>query len=608
MKNLFLALSIVLCLAFNAYANAFVTDLDVLTQKVASVNGDATPVYYDIDRDGDKDLISGTSFNDIFIFENVGTSESPDFIAPTFALLTDSNTIKSVMTGSTVIPEVTDWNGDNRPDLIVSGYQQIILFTNCAVSAGVIPLFADAGAIPAFDSSTNIVIAAGNAYIRAVCYDGSSSNDLLIGERDGRKLKWYKNIGDYTSPVLTNMGFAKDANGSDLTFAWGPGPILFDWDYDGTNDLIVGDISKIRVYSTTNNPPKWILTKSFVTEPSCAYYKLEPCGDINADGKPDMILGTFTGGLFWLTNRGVGKADFSTYYSVSAPANAVEFGHYAPAVNIWDANGDNLLDISLRRNGSSGIRIYQNVGKTNTPEFDSFYIYPYDISARERFYTFQSNQFMYVYKNDLLIVYTNTGTYSSPRFTSFVNLKEGTNDIPFNYNHSGFDISDMNDDGRLDLWYYYYGTNYWFENTNDNFMPVYKERQLMTFDGNPFAFSDSRVVPEITDWNSDGKLDILFTRANGQISYYENISNFPPVYVSNGYLETTIGVVIDTASAMYSFDTCDIDDNGLMDLFIGFGDAKVHKFEATPEPVGIWIIGLLECWVIVKRRTSNVKI
>jgi len=34
-------------------------------------------------------------------------------------------------------------------------------------------------------------------------------------------------------------------------------------------------------------------------------------------------------------------------------------------------------------------------------------------------------------------------------------------------------------------------------------------------------------------------------------------------------------------------------------------ETQIHA--AVPEPVGIWIIGLLECWIIVKRRTSNAK-
>ncbi|MCK5851711.1 VCBS repeat-containing protein [bacterium] len=609
MKKTLVTLSIAYCFSLTALANTYVSDLGVLTQKVAAVNGSASPVYYDIDRDGDKDLISGSgAHKGIYIFENVGTTETPDFISPAFALLTDSNTVESVMSGSTVLPEVTDWNGDNRPDLIVSGYKQIKIFTNCTIAAGVMPLFADTGYIPALDDSTNIVIAGGNAYIRAVCYDGSSSNDLLIGERDGRKLKWYKNIGAYASPILTNMGFVTDINDIDLTFSYGPAPILFDWDYDGTNDLVVSDMTKIYVYNSTNNPPKWNLTTSFGTVPAATYYKLEPCGDINADGKPDMLLGTFTGGLFWLTNNGGAEASFSTYYPVEAPENPVDFGLTAPTVNIWDANGDGLMDISLQRTGSSIMRTYPNLGTTNLPGFNFFNIDSNDSNSRDRFYTFQSNQFKYTYYGGVLILYTNSGTYSSPNLkVRKVYPKEGADLILFSSNKTGFDVADLNADDKLDLWYYYNKTNYWFENTNDNFVPIYKERQIVTVDSNPLAFSDFRVTPEVIDWNGDGKLDVLFLRYNGQISYYENLSNFPPVLVDNGYLEVASSGVIDANHPANVFDTYDIDDNGFMDLFVGFSDSEIHRFEAIPEPVGICIIGLLECWIIVKRRTSNIK-
>jgi len=591
MKKTLLTLTIVISFALTAFANTYVTELGVVTQKVAASDGSASPLYYDIDQDGDKDLLSGSVGHGVYIFENIGTSESPDFISPAFALLTDSNNIITLFSRNELIPEVTDWNGDGRPDLIVSDSDLVKVLTNCTTATGIMPLFADAGTIPALGGSTNIVYCTDMAYIRAVCYDGSSSNDLLIGDRDIKKLKWYKNIGSYDSPILTNMGYITGTNDIDLTFSWGPAPILFDWDYDGTNELVVGDMSSINVYSsTTNNPPKWNHVTSFNTEPTVAYYKLEPCGDINADGKPDMLLGDSVGGLFWLTNSGIATASFSTYYPVEASENPIVFGTDAPTVNIWDANGDGLMDISLKRVYNSVMRVYPNVGMTNSPEFDYFYVSKNDTSYRDRFYSLQSNQFKYTYKSDnYFIAYTNIGTYSSPNLDSAagkVYPKEGTNKIPFRSSRTGFDVADMNADGKLDLWYYYYGTNYWFENTNDNFVPIYKEKQIATTsDGNPLIFTDYRVTPEITDWNGDGKLDVLFVRSNGQISYYENISNFPPVLVDNGYLEVVSSGIIDTDYSIYSFDTYDIDDNGFMDLFIGFKDAKIHKFEAIPEPI-----------------------
>ena len=52
----------------------------------------------------------------------------------------------------------------------------------------------------------------GDLSVKVVCYDGTSSNDLLVGENNSSTPKvvtYYKNIGTYSNPVLTNMGAVK---------------------------------------------------------------------------------------------------------------------------------------------------------------------------------------------------------------------------------------------------------------------------------------------------------------------------------------------------------------------------------------------------------------
>ena len=575
---------IVAVISISASANTMVKNLGKMQQQVVAVNGSAKPVYYDIDRDGKKDIISGSDNGKIYININL-IDMPPSFDYYTCALLSNSNVIDLI---GKSLPDVADWNGDGLGDLIVGGYKSVYIFTNCTVTPGIVPVFAEAGILPSLGGTTNIVYGSGDLSVKVVCYDGTSSNDLLVGENNSSTPKvvtYYKNIGTYSTPVLTNMGAVKSPAGTELTFSFGPSPLLFDWDNDGTNELIVSDIVDNDVYYTTNYPPEWIKKTTFTLSPRMSYYKLEACGDINENGKQDLLVGSFTGGLFWLTNSGADEASFSTYMSVETVfrTNVIYGAGNSCAVNIWDFNGDGLWDVSLTRRNKSNMRMYKNFYK---PLFKSFEISQLDYVTADRFYSYNSNQYRYTFVSVYLGLYTNTGSYSSPDFSTYQKLKEGTNYIQHAYNHTTFDICDMNGDGKLDLWYIFYGTNYWLENTNNNLTPIYKQREIaVDNNNNQLIFSDSKFIPEMTDWNMDGKLDILFADTTGKISYYQNISNFPPVFELKGFLETTDEGVIDFGSTPYNIGVTDIYEGDWPVLFVGFIDGTTHMYEAIPEPL-----------------------
>ena len=586
------------------FANTPVMNLGEFQQSVAAVSGSAKPVYYDIDRDGEKDLITGCADGRIYIYKNNGTTENPIFDIYTLATLEGGTEIDLIYSS---LPEITDWNGDNLPDLLIGNYKSTYIYTNATAAAGVMPVFAEAGAITSLGGTTNIVYGNGELSITAVSYDGTSSNDLLIGEKDfPNGIIYYKNIGTYSSPVLTNMGHVKDVNGIDLSFGYGPSPIYFDWDDDGTNELIVGEMSWIYVYYTTNYPPAWIEKARFDSSPAMTYYKLNSCGDINSDGKNDLLAGDFTGGLYWLTNAGVAESSFSTYVSVSAAQTNVIYSSNGCAVNIWDYNGDGLWDISMRRAYSGGDRIYPNVGNTNSPDFSWFVPEGYSNGSYDRFYTFNSNQFRYTFRFDNILIYTNVGSYSSPLFSTWQYLMEGTNEISYAYGHSGYDVADLNGDGKLDLWYIFYGTNYWFENTNDNFTPIYKKREI-ALDNNSSQLifqTSAKYMPTIYDWNDDGKPDLLVADNQRKIRYYQNISNFPPTFVDYGVLEVIGEGELDFGAGPQNFGIKDIDNNGLANLFIGFGDKTIREFEAVPEPA-LFINLYLLFMILAPRMLGN---
>jgi len=596
-----LLILIICSFAISTFADVTVISHGKLVNTVAATPGYAKPVYYDIDRDGVKDLISGSYYSGIYIYKNSGTTKIPAF---TDFSLAETPAGSSIMTDTTTAQDVSDWNGDGRPDLIIGGLRKTLLYTNCTLGTGIIPTFSDAGNLPALGGTTNLVWCDGNTTISIVSYDGTSSNDLLLGNNSTKKIDYYKNIGTFANPTLTNCGALKDEAGADLTFSHGPSAILFDWDFDGTNELVASDMANIKVFYTTNNYKNWIFKESLESSPQAIYYRLFPFGN----GKSNLILGDFVGGIYQMDNTGTVESTFDSLKSVKAASTNIHFGDYnSPNVYLWDFDGNGLTDISLRRQYSGGLRNYANTGTQSAPDFDEFLPNDYDRHISDIFLTFESNQFLYTfsYSGNILIICTNTGSFANPDFnySNYTIPLEGTNTIPFSALETGIDVCDMNDDGKLDLWYYYNGTNFWLINTNNNLSPIYKEKQIAKLsDGSPIILSDNDVAPKLTDWNDDGNLDLILARYNGNISYYENISNFPPVFVSNGFFITASEGVIDIGSRTHSIGAADIDNNGFMDLYVGYSGGTVHRYEAVPEG-GIMLLMLsASLWLLRNRH------
>jgi len=557
---------------------------------MAAASSHSIPVFADIDLDGARDLIIGGYAGKVWLYMNTQTDEAPAFSGPEYAKLTDGSVIEGADLFDGSNPEVVDWNGNGRPDLLVGRARGVSLYTNATSAAGVVPRFGDAGLLPALDTETNIVYGGSSrTFVKALSYDGTSSNDLLVAKEEAtRYISWYKNIGTVAAPVLTNMGPIQKAGGGPLEFDWGPNARYFDWEGDGTNELLAGDIGGIEVYSTTSTPPAWIKMHDVHLDADFSYLCPTPAADITGNGATDWLVGESCGGVFWATNRGGASPGFGHVYAVIAPTSQVVFGrgNQAPRINLWDFNGDGLPDILLDRPGISDQRMYANQGAANDPVFTSFFVRDWVEHFPFEFLQAEHRHFLYSYESVdnawVLAIHTNIGTFTEPYF-SWVDsrpLLSGTNYI----RATDFSVADWNSDGQLDLLVFRDQTNYWYQNTNDNFYPNYGEPATLEADGKPIVLADYRDLPCATDLDGDADLDLLIARCQGQIEYYENTNGAPPVLVHQGPL-TADGAQIDfgvvNAASLAAGDT---DNNGNMDLYVGFKDGTTRHYEVVPEP------------------------
>jgi len=90
---------------FNSYVNIKSSGVDIDRDRNC-------PRVYDLNQDGKKDLLCGSTDSNIYYYENVGTNAVPEF--------SGSESIADIFTGMRLW--IDDWNEDGLPDMLTSDY------------------------------------------------------------------------------------------------------------------------------------------------------------------------------------------------------------------------------------------------------------------------------------------------------------------------------------------------------------------------------------------------------------------------------------------------------------------------------------------------------
>ena len=216
--------------------------------------------------------------------------------------------------------------------------------------------------------------------------------DLLISpnqtteELDVNNVLYYKNTGNPSCPynLITDSFLVHNM----LDFGTDSKGLFYDFDGDGLKDIVVGNygyfqsaapyISKLAYYRNTGTATQPAFTYQTDNIGGLSQYGLQGIdpafGDMNGDGKPDMIVGDITGGLSYFQNSSTtGGSVFSSmtasqYFNLNVGANAAPF--------IYDLNGDSLPDLLVGRQ-DGGISYFWNFGTKTAPQFsmDSMNLY-----------------------------------------------------------------------------------------------------------------------------------------------------------------------------------------------------------------------------------------
>ena len=203
-------------------------------EETIDVGTHAAPFIIDFNNDGAKDLVVGNGEGALVYYVNTGSNTQPVFASPT--LLKDARG-EEVSVDSYCTPFVTDWNGDNKKDLLLgSGEGTLSVYLNEGSDADpffAAPLTVEVEGFPLTVDSF--------AAPFVTDWNGNGKRDLLVGNGDGF-IHLYLDISTTSEPEFIAAGMIQLGD-QDLKVDEGSAaPFLIDWNNDGKNDLLVGSL------------------------------------------------------------------------------------------------------------------------------------------------------------------------------------------------------------------------------------------------------------------------------------------------------------------------------------------------------------------------------
>jgi len=197
----------------------------------------------DMFKTGKKDLIIGNYGGEVLQILNAGSAQAPDFRQPPDVGRTAIPTSKdpNKKWGNVFAPVVWDWNRDGRDDLLLGegsySANNIHLLLNSG--GGSKPVFEEGGRhVLAFGDGLEQLTPT------VVDYNGDGKPDLLVSERTG-KIAVYLNKGEEWKsgepvPELPFASFISSTTGTPLSFGGISTVSTGDLNSDGLFDLVVG--------------------------------------------------------------------------------------------------------------------------------------------------------------------------------------------------------------------------------------------------------------------------------------------------------------------------------------------------------------------------------